>query len=304
MPGIEVGKITTLTGHKDCIYTLERSDKDNIFFSAAADGMVVAWDLENPETGQLIAQVPNSIYAIEYIRSKDQLLLGQNFEGLHLIDLKSRKEISSVKITGAAIFDIKVVGDVIIVATGDGYVLILETESLSTIARLKISDKSARTIAVNVLKNVFAVGFSDNSIRIFDLKSFDLILAIPAHQNSIFTLAFSKDGRFLLSGGRDAQIKIWDANDSFVLKESIAAHMYAVNDLDYRSDGKYFASCSMDKSIKVWEAEKFQLLKVIDKSRHAGHGTSVNKLLWSSYKDLLISCSDDRTISVWDIQFN
>ena len=57
----------------------------------------------------------------------------------------------------------------------------------------------------------------------------------------------------------------------------------------------------MDKSIKVWDAESEKLLKVIDKSRHAGHGTSVNKLLWSDYNDQLISASDDRQISVWDI---
>jgi len=46
-----------------------------------------------------------------------------------------------------------------------------------------------------------------------------------------------------------------------------------------------------------------QLLKVIDKARHAGHGTSVNKLLWVQFEDQLLSCSDDRTISQWNINF-
>jgi WD40 repeat protein len=59
----------------------------------------------------------------------------------------------------------------------------------------------------------------------------------------------------------------------------------------------------MDKSIKVWDAEALRLLKVIDRSRHAGHGTSVNKVLWSNYRDQLLSASDDRTISVWNINF-
>jgi WD40 repeat protein len=304
MPGVEVGKITTLTGHKDCIYTLERSGVASIFFSAGADGMVVAWDLDHPENGQLVVKVPNSIYAIEYLDSGNQILVGQNFEGLHLVDLDSKKEIASVKITSSAIFDIKHVGKYIIVATGDGYVLILEEGNLSTIAKLKISDKSARTIAVHPDMNVFAVGFSDNSIRIIDLKNFELKYDIPAHQSSIFTLEYSKDGRYLLSGGRDAHIKIWDSQNSYLLKDSIVAHMFAVNDLAYRSDGKYFASCSMDKSIKVWDAEEFRLLKVIDRSRHAGHGTSVNKLFWSTYRNQLISCSDDRTISIWNIEFH
>ena len=59
----------------------------------------------------------------------------------------------------------------------------------------------------------------------------------------------------------------------------------------------------MDKSIKVWDAEALKLLKVIDRSRHAGHGTSVNKVLWTNYNDQLLSASDDRTISVWNINF-
>ncbi|MFM8834779.1 MAG: WD40 repeat domain-containing protein, partial [Cytophagales bacterium] len=52
--------------------------------------------------------------------------------------------------------------------------------------------------------------------------------------------------------------------------------------------------------IKIWDANTLQLLKVIDKARHAGHGTSVNKLWWSSHQQQLVSASDDRSISVWE----
>jgi WD40 repeat protein len=48
----------------------------------------------------------------------------------------------------------------------------------------------------------------------------------------------------------------------------------------------------------------FKLLKVIDKSRHAGHATSVNKVLWTDHQDQIVSCSDDRKISVWELKFN
>ena len=89
----------------------------------------------------------------------------------------------------------------------------------------------------------------------------------------------------------------------YAQQTEIVAHMYAINHIDFSPDGKHFVTCSMDKSIKVWDAEEFQLLKVIDKSRHAGHGTSVNKLLWTNFSDQLVSASDDRTISIWNIIF-
>jgi len=119
----------------------------------------------------------------------------------------------------------------------------------------------------------------------------------------VFTLSYTRDGNFLLSGARDARLKLWDAESGYMLAEEVAAHLYAINHLAFSPDGTYFATASMDKSIKVWDARDLKLLKVIDKGRHAGHGTSVNKLLWTPYNNVLLSASDDRTISAWDLLF-
>ncbi len=299
---IEVNKIHTLTGHRDCIYSLEQTGEPNSFFSAAGDGMVVKWDLKNPDNGELIAKVKNSVYSLCHLPNENQLIVGHNFEGLHLIDLATKKEIRSSKITDSYIFDIKYCNGHVFAATGDGTLVILSVADLSTIAKIRLSEKSVRTIAICPEKNFCAAGYSDNYIRIFDLRTHKLLLEIPAHANSVFTLEFSKDNRFLVSGSRDAHLKVWDVDSFFEPRESIVAHMYAINSICYSPDKNFFASCSMDKSIKIWDAQQFRLLKVIDKVRHAGHGTSVNKLLWLPYENYLISGSDDRTISVWDLK--
>jgi WD40 repeat protein len=304
MPLIEVEKIASLTGHNDCVYTLEGSGSDHIFYSGGADGMVAEWDLTSPDTGQLIAKLPNSIYSMEYLPGQNQLLIGQNFEGVHLIDLSSKKEIASAKITEAAIFDIKAGPNHIYIGTGDGTLVIIDKKDLSTIAKVKLSDKSLRCISLAWSRNVLAAGFSDNTIKLVDLDNFNVLHSLSAHQNSIFTITYSPDGCYLLSGGRDAHLKIWNVQDGYSLKESIVAHIYAINNICYHPSGKYFATCSMDKSIKIWNAENFRLLKVIDRARHAGHGTSVNKLFWSAYREQLVSCGDDRIISVWNLKFN
>ena len=167
----------------------------------------------------------------------------------------------------------------------------------------QLSEKSARTIAVSKTRGEIAVGYSDYSIRVFDLDDMKLVKEWKAHTNSVFTVRYTPDGQFLISGSRDARLKVWDAASGYLQSAEVVAHLYAINHLDFSPNGKHFVTCSMDKSIKVWDAEKLKLLKVIDRARHAGHGTSVNKVLWTTYQDQLLSASDDRTISVWNLIF-
>jgi WD40 repeat protein len=304
MPQIQVEKTAQLTGHRDCIYALEKASVDQCFFSGAGDGMVVLWDLNNPDQGELIAKVENSVYALKYLPGENHLLIGHNFQGIHLIDVASKKELHSAAITDSYIFDIAVYADKILVATGNGTLVVLSSSDLSTLMKIKLSDQSVRSISISPDGKYIALGFSDNFIRILEAETLVLLYEFEAHKNSVFKVKFSPDGNYLLSGSRDAHLKIWKVGNKFEIKEMIVAHMFTINDVEYSPDGQYFATCSMDKSIKIWDAVGFGLLKVIDKARYAGHGTSVNKLYWSMYQNKLISGSDDRNISVWDIDFN
>jgi len=299
MSSIQIKKLQTLTGHKDCLYTLCRYDGKR-FFSAGGEGMVVLWDLTNPDMGQMIVKVPASIYALSYEPSKSLLVVGQNFSGIHLVDVESKKEIASRALTDKAIFDIQTTDKAIYVSTGGGELFMLDWE-LNMLHSTKLSAESARTIAVNEERSELAVGYSDHFIRIFNADNLALISEFKAHDNSVFTLQYHPGLPLLLSAGRDAKIKFWDLDNAHKLVEEIVGHMYTINHIDFAPSGEYFVTCSMDKSIKVWDANQFKLLKVIDKARHAGHATSVNKLLWMDYQEWLVSCSDDRTISVWDI---
>ncbi|MEM6845620.1 MAG: WD40 repeat domain-containing protein [Bacteroidota bacterium] len=304
----KVQKIHTLRGHKDCVYTLVPTKEAGVFISGGGDGMVVRWDLQEPEQGKVIAKVEASVYALHFNAYFNHLIVGQNYEGIHIIDLEQYKSLGSLRMTTASIFDITTYQDFIFVATSDGEVVVLNYQNLSILHRIKESNERARSLAIIPQKNELLVGYSDDCIRVFNLASYQLKKTIRAHRNSVFSLQFTPDYRFLLSSSRDAHLKIWDTQKNYELHESIVAHMYAINHTIFRPDGRYFASCSMDKSVKIWDTERFELLKVIDKGRHAGHGTSVNRLLWLNYTgdDLnqpLLSASDDRTISVWNLEW-
>lgn len=296
----EIKKIEQFTGHKDSVYTIIGSSSENKFFSAAGDGMVVEWNAKTPDLGVPVAQVSNSIYALHQDQLSNELWIGHNYEGIHIIDPIAKKQITSIALSKAAIFAIEGYDDNIFVGSGDGVLTVIDKKNKAFKKHIKASDKSIRSIAINPVEIEIAVAYSDYKIRIFDLHTFEPKKVIDAHKNSVFAIKYSKDFEALYSVSRDAHLKKWDVIKAYEMSEQAVAHMYTINDIAFSPSGDYFATCSMDKSIKLWETQNFKLRKVIDKARYAAHGTSINKLLWLNDNDLL-ACSDDRTISLWKI---
>lgn len=304
MNKITVTKKYQFSGHRDGVYRIEPGPEPHLFFSAAGDGMIVLWDLTKPDQGQLIGTMDNSIYALEYWKEQNYLLVGHNYDGIHILNWKNKKEVGSLQLTKAAIFDIKVVENIAYVATGDGELVVVDLKNLRVTNRLSYGQDRARSIAINPARQEIAVGYSDNALRIFSFNDYKLKQEIKgAHDNSLFDIQYSPGQKYLLTCGRDARIKRWKPAESYTMDKEVVAHMYTINHLSFSPDSQYFVSCSMDKSIKIWDAKKMQLLKVIDKGRHASHGTSVNRLLWTSFNNWLLSASDDHSIAVWEITF-
>ena len=302
MSKIQVNKLFTLTGHNDCIYALKEGADSRYFYTGAGDGMVVEWDLDNPKDGTLLARLPHSVYALEVDAKRNTLIVGHNYEGIHVIDLVEKKESWNLKLGAAAIFDLKIFDEELFVATGDGVLFVVDLEARAIKRHIKLSSKSIRVLAIAPFKKQLALGFSDHSIQILDLAQGAAPIArLEGHTNSVFALGFTPDEAVLVSGGRDACLKFWNTN-SYLLEENVVAHLYAINYLSFREDGQYLVTCSMDKSLKIWDMSSRNLVKVIDKARNAGHGTSINKVFWSTYSGVIVSVSDDRTIAIWQIE--
>src|SRR6187551_737148 len=98
MPPVQIKKIHSLTGHRDSVFGLQPTSVNHLIISAAGDGMIVLWDLNDPESGQLIAKLPNSVYAIHHQSSTGLLIAGHNYDGIHVLDWKNKTEVGSLQL--------------------------------------------------------------------------------------------------------------------------------------------------------------------------------------------------------------
>ncbi|TYZ05802.1 WD40 repeat domain-containing protein [Hymenobacter lutimineralis] len=301
----QVQKLATLSGHRDCVYALSGAVGEAVVYSAGTDGFVVSWNVDDPtQDGELVARVENSVYALRHVPERQWLLIGHNFQGLQAIDLSARQLVHATALPPAAIFDIlySASRERVYVALGNGTLAVLHAHDLRLLHLVPLTDKSLRCLALHEERNELAIGSSDTQVYVLDADTLTVRHTLAAATNSVFTAAYSPDGRFLLTAGRDAHLRRWDVAAGYKEESSIVAHLFAINHLAFSPDRQLLATCSMDKSIKLWDADSLRLLRVVDRARHAGHGTSVNKLFWSGRQNRLVSCSDDRSLVVWQVQ--
>ena len=298
-----VTKIATLAGHRDAVYALTGGAGGTVY-SGSADGMVVGWDTTDPtRDGQLLARVQNSVYALRHLPEQELLVLGHNFQGIQAIDLAGRQLAHATALPPVAIFELvfSASRQRLYVALGDGTLAVLTVPDFRLEKLLRLAHKSLRCLALHEGRGELAVGSSDTLTRILDLDSLATRYTLGESTNSVFSVAYSPDGSRLLTAGRDAQIRSWDVAADYALTGTVPAHMYTINHLAFSPGGRYLASCSLDKSIKLWDAATLTLLRVLDRTRAAGHGTSVNRLVWPGTENRVVSCSDDRSLAVWAI---
>ena len=73
------------------------------------------------------------------------------------------------------------------------------------------------------------------------------------HGGRVFTLAYSPDGKWFVSGGDDNVVRLWDISIQSEIR-SLEGHTGWIKSVAFSPDGQLLASGGMDGSVKLWDA--------------------------------------------------
>ncbi|MEA5562217.1 serine/threonine-protein kinase [Planktothrix agardhii] len=204
----------TLTGHQDGVEAVAFSPNGQFLASGSRDKSIEIWNMNKGKRGFTLTGHQDRVYSVAFSLDSQKLASGSRDQTVKIWDLNTAKEVQSL--------------------TGHG--------------------DWVRSVAFSLNGQLLASASKNGMIRIWQKQQekWGLLRTLRADDQEIFNIIFSPDNRFLVSGGGQGIIDIWDVQKGILL-ETIKAHESDVFTLAFSGDGQWLATGSYDRTVKLWK---------------------------------------------------
>ncbi len=283
---------------KSTVTSLLFSSDGQYLLSSSKDHTARVWDLTHgQETSRMTHNA--AISAIAFSPDGKLVLSGSVDQTVHVWETIPWREALHGSNSGS-ITTMALSADGKYIASGgrDSAILVQEMETGLEIVHLKLESPKLST-EENIL-------------------SFNHNIGMTTHNNEINSIAFSPDGKYLVSGSSDNTVRIWDAGngqeiskltpDFKVIETSDGRKLYlgGIYSVVFSPDGKYVASGGPDGNIYTWDVESGQeiarLAPVLKNDMSLYTYYDVLAMAFSADGKYLVSGSMDNTVRIWELE--
>ncbi|KAM3067045.1 hypothetical protein ACMFMG_011824 [Clarireedia jacksonii] len=123
-----------------------------------------------------------------------------------------------------------------------------------------------------------------------------ILQTLEGHMGSVNSVAFSPDGKLVVSGSHDKTVRLWDTATGQQIQPTLEGHMGWVNSVAFSPDGKQVVSGSHDNTVRLWDTATGQQIQ----PTLEGHTDRVYSVAFSPDGKQVVSGSYDKTVRLWD----
>jgi WD40 repeat protein len=133
------------------------------------------------------------------------------------------------------------------------------------------------------------------SIKIWDAKTGKLVATLKGHTDTVRCLAWTKDGKILISGSFDSSIRTWNTTN-WQQTAVLVEHTSAVIGIAISPNDRILASASYDRTARLWNLDNGQPI-----SSPIQHADSVSCVSFSAGGKRLATGGLDKNAYIWDV---
>jgi WD40 repeat protein len=160
-------------------------------------------------------------------------------------------------------------------------------------------------------------GADDGTIRVWDIATGDLLRTFPAddpatadvvegHTGIIWDIALSPDGKFVVSGGADTMVRIWNMATGEIRHSIKATEEGSVRAVAVSPDNKYILSSSQNVfSVQLWDVATGELVRELiaddaETDTIEGHSRSVRDIAFNRDNRTVVTGGEDGRALIWN----
>jgi eukaryotic-like serine/threonine-protein kinase len=292
-------ELLTLKGHSHGVLSVSFSPDGQRIVTGSSDNTARVWEAATGKELLSLKGHSGGVSSVAFSPDGQQILTGSYDNTAKLWEAPGglsgdvpNRNLRTLKGHKSGLFSVAISPDGQRVATGswDEAAKVWETASGRELLTLKVHGGA---VAFSPDGQRLAAG-NWNEAKVWEVASGREFLTFRRHDGGVSSLAFSHDGRQIVTGSDDGTAKVWEAATGRELR-TFRGHSDGVRSVSFAPNGQRVVTGSKDRTAKVWEVAGGRELLTLK-----GHNGEVWSVAFSPDSQQIVTGSHDNTAKVWE----
>ncbi|XP_017879748.1 periodic tryptophan protein 2 homolog isoform X2 [Ceratina calcarata] len=157
--------------------------------------------------------------------------------------------------------------NILVVGFSSGSFCLYEMPDVNMIHSLRISHQRISSIAINSTGDWIALGCSKaGQLLVWEWQSETYAMKQQGHSNNVNCLAYSPDGQYIVTGGDDGKVKLWNTMNGFC-SITFSEHTSTVTGITFSHNRKFIVSASLDGTVRAYDLARYRNFRTLTSPR-------------------------------------